>query len=514
MSAKLLDFSKGDPLYPLTAVARHAFRAAAAGDLNHYYLPHSPFNDPRRPLLSDLAEYFKKRGFVKSSSIAFENIMITGGGTTEAYDLIVRTLAEDFKKHAQETGDPLKPVIIMPVPTYGFFFNSPRALGVETVFIKRDMDKGGRLDPEKLKTLLLNLKNEGKQAIAFYDSNPNNPLGHVRGREETAQIAQVIMEYNDIRRQHSNDLDNKRFQEIKRRGGDTKELLSIEYWSGPASSMRIIDDMVYDGLQYEGQQQPCGFAQIPGNAWGSPADLTFTIMGPSKAGLANLRAGIVISENDITALRNTQLSSSYSSTDLAAHAVHAFFSDREPFADMRKKHLKRMNAEHQFRGRLMKALIDGIGAVPDATQKDFRKMVRLLSKARNMSPAQARARLQRGIDGITVTTTPQAGFFHLLDFSGLKDRIYLHKATTCYGEEKAPVPLPFKGCDDIKNVFGTAAIGFAYADWMGMDSKEPVVRATFAETPENIIALAYRLEDQATNRLSPAAARKEADIKP
>src|ERR1700722_16606989 len=127
MAGSFLDFTKGDPAHGMPRLARHAFRKAA-NNLNHYYLPNAA-GDSRYPLLKDIGDYFQRRGFLKHSFNAAGDVLVTGGGTTEAYELIVRALAKDLKARAAETGEIFRPVIVMPVPTYGFFFNSAREWG-------------------------------------------------------------------------------------------------------------------------------------------------------------------------------------------------------------------------------------------------------------------------------------------------------------------------------------------------------------------------------------------------
>ena len=502
MAGPILDFSKGDPLRPFKAVARHAFRSAAE-NLNRYRPMQSPLADPWAPVLRDLTGYFNERGLLRGAHIAAgAHVLPTGGGTTEAYELIIRMLAADIRAREAESGEALRPVIVMPVPTYGFFFKSPREWGIEPVFIEREED--GSLDPAKLAALLAKLESEGRHAAAFYDSNPNNPTGRIRGPEDTAALAQVMMEHAAAQGKRNEALDYRLLDAAKARGASDKELMSLTFWQGPASRIRIIDDMVYDGLEYAGQPKAFGFAQVKENAWGDPADMCFTIMGPSKAGLVSLRAGIIVATRNIITLRNTQLSTSYSAADTALHALHAYYSNKPPFARQREEHLRRLNAAHRFRGQLMKALIDGFDAVPELTEKEKARMVRLLARADNIPPGEARARLERGIEGIRVLTAPQSGFFHLIDFSGLRGRAYQFTPRTIWGKDLETKTHIFSDCEDVKRTFGIAGLGFAYADWTGLDPARPVVRATFAETPQNIIAFANRLEE-VTKTLAPAA---------
>ncbi len=374
--------------------------------------------------------------------------------------------------------------------------------------LSSDPAKRGGVDAKKLDALLTELGTQGKRIVAYYDSNPNNPLGRIRGHDETAAIMQVLFEHSHRQRKEDDKTDNRRLDEMEKRGASDKERFSVNLWEGPASRIRVIDDLVYDGLEYDGVTKGVGFGQLKDTAWGTPADDTFTITGPSKAGLVNLRAGVIISK--FTAkLRDMQLSTSYSSTDVAFHAVHAFYNDNEPFVAQRSMHLQRMNAEHRFNGQLMKALIDGFGATSGLDEGDKDRMIRIVARANKISRKDARAKLEKGIEGIKVITEPQAGFFHLLDYSGLIGRSYEYTPRTMLGQDLEKQTFVFKDSEDIKRTFGVGGIGFAYADWMGLDpATNLVTRVTFAEPPEKIIALANRLGEIISN-LAPQTPTKK-----
>jgi aspartate/methionine/tyrosine aminotransferase len=314
MADSLLDFTSGDPAQPLTSIARYAFRMAAK--VVHHYPLLDFVNDPRYAIIEDIAKYFQQRGFLKNSFCS-ANVIVTGGGTTEAFELVIRLLACDVIDRLTATGDKIEPVIIMPVPTYGFFFNSPTQWGFELAVIERDMDakdpaSRGRVDPKKLAKLCTDLQRQGKRVVAYYDSNPNNPTGYIRQRKETSELMHVLAVHSMRQKEHDREVNKKRLDDMEKRGCTRQELMKAQMWRGPASRIRIIDDIVYDGLEYAGQPKGCGFAELDKDAWCSPASDTFTIAGPSKAGLVNLRAGVIISE-DAPRLRNMQLATSYSS---------------------------------------------------------------------------------------------------------------------------------------------------------------------------------------------------------
>lgn len=138
----------------------------------------------------------------------------------------------------------------------------------------------GNLSPQDVRTTFDRLDKQGKRIVTFYDCNPHNPLGLVRDREETEALAEVFHEVNEIYHQ----------QNIKH------ALITVgnpedEPWNGPASRLWIIDDLVYDGLEFSGQKPAFSFAQLE-----DMQNDAILLPGLSKLGLAGLRAGLMVAD--------------------------------------------------------------------------------------------------------------------------------------------------------------------------------------------------------------------------
>lgn len=480
---KWLDFSDGDPLYPLTRVANYAFAQSRHG-IHKYKFSATDMASFTGKILCKITPYFtaKKQYAVGQSGLSNTDVLMTNG-VTEGYELTIRLLATDFQKRMEREKTGTIPVIIMPSPTYGFFLENAQAHGIEAFYIRRDLSNGGRLDPEALKRAFDELNSQNKRVVAFYDSNPNNPCGLIRGREETLALAKIIDAQNKYYRERD-------WTEYHARQKTGVKGPRPDHWL--SERVKIIDDLVYQGLEYEGSPQPFAFLQRDHEDcddgdyehWQDLNKDIITLAGISKAGLAGLRAGLVIAESHrvIHRLRHLQKMTSYIPTDIALNALGAYFDSKEPFASWREEHLKRMNAAHRFNGIFMKALIDGVndsGASPSETGR----MTRLFAKAAGIQAGTARSRLNKGIDGIRVLTRPEAGFFHLIDFSALRGTQYFKN----YGMAE------FNDSWGIHHLANQANIKFASSSWMGLDVEDMIVRATFAKKPEDIVELAQRL---------------------
>ena len=510
MDKRKLDMSLGDPLYPFRSAARYAF-AQAARDLNKYQFMAQGRSQPEvERTYHAISDYFTARGIKPPdyTGLSYSHFTMTGGGTTEAYNLVIQLLADDVREQNRKYQRGLKPVILMPIPTYGFFMRQPEREGIEVVTIERPLDGKGHITPELLKEALIKTYEKGQRVIAYYDSNPNNPLGIIRGEEETRALAQV---FRDVKPYYKRDDERalEKWQESQE--PYEYELLGQKFkgqrgqlWDGPASRIRIIDDIVYDGLEY-GDKKPFAFAQIP-----QIYKDTFTLAGPSKAGLVNLRGGVVIGhDKDIYEIEKRRTEYNYFPARPTLAAMEAFYSPEEKFAQARTRHLARMNKEHRFRGLFMKALINGLSTLEEARADDKKKIISAYARIEKTTAKAARTALEKGIKNIKVITTPESGFFHLVDFSALRGGTYASSGK--YGEKDKK----FEGYYDILSVVSEEQqIGLASAGWMGMPGNTLLTRATFAAPLEDILEYTKRLRQVSRAVKPPAPHATHDDAKP
>lgn len=507
MKKRTLDMSLGDPLYPFRSAARYAF-AQAARDLNKYQFMAQGRSQPAvQSTYRAISDHFTARGIRPPdwSGLSYSHFTMTGGGTTEAYNLVIQLLADDVRAQNQKYQRGLKPVTLMPIPTYGFFMQQPEREGIEVVTIERPLDGKGHITPEILKKALIEIYEKGQRVIAYYDSNPNNPLGIIRGEAETRALADVFQAVKPYYRQ-DDALALQKWQETQEpieteMLGQTLKTKRGRLWDGPASRIRIIDDIVYDGLEY-GDAKPFAFAQIP-----ELYKDTFTLAGPSKAGLVNLRGGVVIgNDKDIHEIEQRRVEYNYFPARPTLAAMEAFYSPAEKFAAARARHLARMNAEHRFRGLFMKALVNGLSTLAEANDADRKKIVSAYARLEKCGVKDARAALDRGIRNIKIITTPESGFFHLVDLGALRGGTYTASHNAWDKDKK------FDSYYDLANIVsGAQNIGIASAGWMGLPRDSLLMRATFAAPLEDILEYTKRLRLVSRAVRLPASDRAASD---
>lgn len=486
---KLLDMSLGNPLHPFRSAAQYAFREATK-DLNQYRFMNRGSGDPEiRRVYHAVCDYFTERGLYPPgwTGLPFDHCSLMGGGTTEGYNLVIQLLIQDVMQERQRLNRTIKPAILMPVPTYGFFMHAPAQWGIEVIPIARDLKTNGHLTKQQLLDAVKDAHKKDFRIIAYFDSNPNNPLGTIRGERETRDLAEVFLALRaHYRREDEKALE--KWQETQPGTeidilGKPQKIKPGYVWDGPASRVRIIDDMVYDGLEY-GDKKAFAFAQI--------SELykdTFTLTGPSKAGLANLRGGIVIANSDdIHPLERLRINNNYFPSRPTLAALEAFYSVKEPFASARQKHMANMNQDHRFHGLFMKALVNGLGKLKEATAEDREKIISTYAHLENCTEEKAERELKRGIKGIKVITTPEAGFFHLVDFSGLRGGTY--QSPHNHWQHDKPFEDDYSLMDILE--YGQH-IGSCNASWMGLPKDALISRATFAIPLEDILEYTKRL---------------------
>jgi aspartate/methionine/tyrosine aminotransferase len=461
----------GNPRLEHTWLKGHAFRAAALDEHNRYQM----FNvtrrdkDPVADNIFPIVHYLRDRGFISDLGGAY-SLLPTSGGTTRAYDLVIEQLASDVNKWNAARRKKIKPAIIMPTPTYGFFFKPIEDREIEIVKVPRDLENGGRLDLNLLDQTIKSINAQGKRVIGYYDSNPNNPLGLVRGEEETRAIAAILDRHSDAYEEADR-------QKLIRSHGH--RVAYRRQWDGPTSRICKIDDMVYDGLEY-GDTKPFSFGQIEG----AERD-TFVLLGTSKAGFVTARAGLIVGpESTIQKMAQQAIYNDYFPQPLVIHALSGHMNLGKAHVRARTNHFRQMNQQHALCGKFMKAAINGIGNVQEITGPEADLLAQMVGAGTSLKKSGIKAWLEKGTQGVKVITSPQSGFFHLLDFGSLKAPVSEVKLDFEYGENVVNAALE-----------RVANIRFATGGYTGLDPEAIILRATYACPPETIIALTERLRD-------------------
>ncbi len=464
-----IDASIGDPAFPFMAAAQYAMEKSLS-TLHQY----DNYGSVAHNMAREIMDFFDRELDIKRpnwSGVGLDSYAYTNG-ITESYDGLLEIFKDETAKYNTLTKQNLKPAIIMPVPTYGIFFAQPEKMGIEVIKLQREAD--GSVDPQKLLELLRAEDQKGEHhLIAYYDSNPNNPTGHVRNAAETEALADIFIRYN-------NHMANKKERLCaKMKNPDYSKLRDLN------SGMKVIDDMVYMGLEY-GDHKASSFLSVK-----EMYDNTLLLAGGSKIGLTGLCAGVMIgAEPYIYKFKKNRALRQYFPSVVNMHALTPTFPTEPEHLKMRSEHLHKLNAAHLYSGNLLKALINGIDELE--LNKDTRaQMVEDVATTLKTSRKKALDALKGGIDGVKVITSPQAGFFHLLDYSALKG---LHVKKDEHRDDWRYVGQ-LKDEWDLQEMNRDMGLAFCSGNGCGYELDDMVVRTTFAMPPTDIIHLAQRIRE-------------------
>ncbi len=498
-----IDASHGNPLFPFQSIWRLAVTNSSHHLTQYNQNTHRSNLSPRyRAALEPIHDYFNQRGFSRAGwhGVGLDCIMMLDGGTTRAFDMVINLLARDVEdwnndiarqnKRLNENINPIRPVILMPTPTYGHFLNNLHDNyrdKIEIVSIPRRADKNWSIDLDDLKSVVKQQIKDGKRIIAYFDSNPNNPTGYVRDKQETERIGTFLTQVSDYYLSVDASLPCAQKEQQDLFENTDNILDDILYmpptyrrWEGITSRIQIIDDMVYDGLQYKDSPAPCSFSEaLPDSKdW-------VTITGPSKNGLAALRAGLVIADNKlITRLREMDTHSGYCPSELTMNLLSTYFNPSAKIQKLKTNYRQQATEHYEFSAQFLKAMINGADTMKgDISKTDLRKMLATIKDTTFLSSHGATSLLNQGIEGLNISTTPQAGFFHLLDSKQLSDKGIPTEREWEYTEKKFNL---------------TTASGV----YMGMKAAQCTRRITYAMESKDLVALALRLQ-KITKEYSP-----------
>ena len=313
------------------------------------------------------------------NGLSKENVIFTSA-TTQAFDLILKVIARKDD------------IVLMTAPNYGLFSFMPERIGTRVELVALKENNNWLLNPQDLaeKIDYLNHKyakahkkknTRAPRVAAFFNMNPHNPIGKVMGKnhlELLTQISQVCMQ----------------------RG------------------VFVVDDLVYRDLTFNRKELAVPISSIKGMFQN-----TISLFSLSKAyGLASIRAGaIVADETVIRGIRNSIFQSLDSISTLQVAAISGAFNDSTERLAEYNKYFSKLIPEYQYRYYLIKALVEGISSILD---KNLQKEI--INDVENYVGDTAAKKLLQGIDGVCMAakTTPEAGFFALLDFSSLKNKYY------------------------------------------------------------------------------------------
>jgi len=326
-----------------------------------------------------ILEYLKQEGFKSNSGLSEDNIIFTVS-STHAFNIISSIIARPYD------------VVLMTGPNYGLFtFVPERVTGATVEILPLSLEDDWYVNPQKLSRRIdeinLNLKEKYSDSlgytpkvVAFLNENPHNPLGKVMN-EKNKEILEGI--------------------------GD----VCLE------KGVFVIDDLIYRDLTYDRDN-----LAKPMASYEKYFDNTISITGLSKAyGLASIRSGMVVAnEIIIRAIRNKIFQTMDSSPVLQGIALAGAFNATERRKKEYNNYFNPIIQEYKYRLELLKVLINGLDFIEDNNMRlQIEKDIRNYALGYNIN------QVLDGIPNVDFVngTLPDSGFFEMLDFTGLKNKV-------------------------------------------------------------------------------------------
>ena len=345
-----------------------------------YWYPGSNANKVQR---QKFVNYLKREGFKNNNTengLGIENVVFTCS-TSHGYSMILNTIARN------------EDVILITAPNYGLFATVAELTSahVETVDIYEDDNWYVNKDvlAKRIDEINKDLKKKYKgkldyqpKVVAFLNMNPHNPLGKVM---------------------------NKKNKEILEGIGD----VCLE------KGVFVIDDLIYRDLTYDQND-----LALPMATYDKYFNNTISLFGVSKAfGLASIRAGVVVAPTPICKALTTEIEYQMTGYPVvqAACITGAFNGTNKRYKDV-KNYLDPIINEYQYRFLLLKALVEGINTIKNVDAKN--RIIKDLNKY--VKDENTKKLLLEGIPNVEIRkgTTPESGFFAVIDFTKLKGKKY------------------------------------------------------------------------------------------
>lgn len=443
INLKKYSFSSGDSLrcVPFKPCIIEMKKTLKRKDL-YSYTSAFGYNEHKEKIIKYLAkEKFTNTEPHKDSKIminglSLDNIAFTIS-TTHGYNLVLDTILKPYD------------VVIVPCPNYSFFDFVPERMSSNCVLFELSQEDDWIVDYDKLRKKIdeINKKLKNKynklpyvpRVKAFLNCNPSNPLGKSMGSKHLGLLNNLL----DLAKE---------------------------------KNFFIIDDLVYQDICFENSLKPIPLATI-----GKNFSNVISLMGLSKAyGLASIRAGIVVADEIIIREITNKIFQTIDSYPIIQSAALAgAFNDSNKRYKYYKKYFKKINLEYKYRYNIVLSLVNGIDSVCDDKQR--KKIIRYFKKNVNRDMSI----LNTGIKNISLVknSSPDAGFFTLLDFTALKGKKYNN---IIINSDK----------DLLKFFYVNKNVKFLVGSSIGYPEKDKLIaRITFALEPDILIESFYAMND-------------------
>ena len=445
-----------------------------------------------------IARQMKAEGYLSIYNWADEDdvaaqIHFANGGVTRAFGDIATYIVRKFEINnaiAKKIGRKQLGAIIVPLPTYGLFLHRLQQItehsDVEIIPVRRR--DNGSIDRNSLRVKLQQCLEENRRVIGYYDCNPHNPTGYIRGQHETEKLATILEYFTGQQR----DLDEKFIIEQKQKRqkadqpGPEESLLNFYYMDNLLGRPIIMEDMAYEGLEIHTSKKPCSYAQVSEFI----AEQTVVLKGISKIGLPGMRIGMAVDDPEIIAHSfEPQLFEEFSANSFGVDILSARYGEH-PRQKIFLKHQNRLRKAHQERFLFAQAFFNGIDNVRELNKQQRNKLIRDYAQNRNLSTEDAEDRLKKGLPNFYFQDNLESGFFATVSFESLKGRQIAIK----YDKDKWPNLMDINYSSVLYWVLRAHKIGMVAAVQQGASDKSLSARMTLSMNEKDF----YRFFDQMT----------------
>lgn len=378
-----------------------------------------------------IGKSLRRRGF----SIFEENkpkyfpafIHFSNGGITRSFTDVASAIVEEFEyteKVRKEFGADQKGAILLPVPTYGLFYWKLRDLlaGKDIEIIPVQRHDNGSVDQSSLIRAAKECESKNFRILAFYDSNPNNPSGYIRERVETEDLSAILMGIGQ--KSYTKDIytisDIMNANKISEHQVAPEINVKVAPWldhiNSPFSSVVIMDDTAYQGLEHTKQKKPYSFGQVSM----AVAQRSVVMMGVSKIGLPGIRMGLMVTHPSITAsLAGKQLMDEFAAHSFGVDVLTARYGAESPHKKKFVKHEENLRRTHNYKTGIVEAMFHGLENTDRLTDRQKKKLVKDYAAYSDKTLAESQKTLSDGLAPFRLEADIEAGFFHRINCDAL-----------------------------------------------------------------------------------------------
>ena len=386
---------------------------------------------------ASIGRALKRRGFGVFDKIEEANyvsqIYFTDGGVTRAFNDIAETILkayEDIQIVKKEFGMANRAAFLLPVPTYGLFHwrleEMLKGRNAEIHYIRRS--ENGAVDQNSLNAALHRCREENIRPLAYYDCNPHNPTGYVRGKSETEDIAAILYEEGNRAIEKDINFLCARINSMERYQTG-RWMATLE---SPLGGIVMIDDMAYEDLQYNPKEKPHSFGQVSY----MKAQYSAVLKGVSKMGLPGLRAGMAIGHAGlIEPVSSKQLMQNFAASSLGVDILAARYGD----SSLRGKftsHARALRQKHRQKAGMIEAFFHGIHNTQKLNESQKDGLVSLYAAHAGVPKQDSAHILSQGLYPFFLGANINGGFFATINCESMRGQMIYAQF------ENAPYPTP------------------------------------------------------------------------